>query len=150
MQVEPLTATIGAEIGGVDLVAPLSDDQVAEIRAALLAWKVIFFRDQERLDRASHIAFGRRFGDLEVHPLTPEDQAEPEIFVLPSDGRRIEFASFTAGDVPRSLVFAPATAETRRAGVAGDLFVIAIRGGTWPINEVLRVSGPFEELVRPR
>ena len=78
------------------------------------------------------------------------DRHEKQIFVLASDGRRIEFASFTAGDVPRSLVFAPATAETRRAGVAGDLFVIAIRGGTWPINEVLRVSGPFEELVRPR
>ena len=48
---------------------------------------MIFFRDQHDLDRDTHIAFGRRFGDLEVHPLTPPDQEEPEIFVLPSEGR---------------------------------------------------------------
>ena len=78
------------------------------------------------------------------------DRHEKQIFVLAPDGRRIEFGSFTDGDIPRSVVFAPLTQEARRAGVAGDLFVIAIRGGTWPVNEVLRVSGPFEELVRPR
>jgi hypothetical protein len=78
------------------------------------------------------------------------DRHEKQIFVLAQDGRRIEFGSFTDGDIPRSVVFAPLTQEARRAGVAGDLFVIAIRGGTWPVNEVLRVSGPFDELVRPR
>jgi hypothetical protein len=78
------------------------------------------------------------------------DRHEKQIFALAPDGRRIEFASFTDGDVPRSLVFAPLTPETRRAGIAGDLFVIAIRNGTWPINEVLRISGPFDDLVRPR
>jgi hypothetical protein len=78
------------------------------------------------------------------------DRHEKQIFVLAPDGKRIEFASFTDGDIPRGLVFAPVTPETRRAGVAGDLFVIAIKGGTWPVNEVLRISGPFEELVRPR
>ncbi len=87
VKIEPLTATIGAEIDGVDLSSELSDDTVAEIRAALLEWKVVFFRDQHDLDRASHIALGRRFGDLEVHPLTPPDQKEPEIFVLASEGK---------------------------------------------------------------
>jgi taurine dioxygenase len=86
MNVEPLTATIGAEISGVDLASPLPNDVIAAIRSALLDWKVIFFRDQHDLDRASHIEFGRRFGDLEVHPLTPPNQQEPEIFVLPSEG----------------------------------------------------------------
>jgi taurine dioxygenase len=87
MNVEPLTATIGAEIDGVDLASPLSDEEITAIRAALLEWKVIFFRDQHDLDRESHIAFGRRFGDLEVHPMTPPTQKEPEIFVLPSEGK---------------------------------------------------------------
>jgi len=87
MLVEPLTATIGAEISGVDLASPLSDDEIAAIRAALLEWKVVFFRDQVGLDRERHIAFGRRFGDLEVHPLTPADQDEPEIFVIPAGGK---------------------------------------------------------------
>jgi hypothetical protein len=78
------------------------------------------------------------------------DRHEKQIFVLTADGKRIEFASFTDGDVPRGLVFAPLTQEARRAGAARDLFVIAIKGGTWPVNEVLRISGPFDELVRPR
>ena len=81
-----MTAGIGAEIGGVDLADHLSDDTIEEIRQALLDWKVIFFRDQHRLDRASHVAFGRRFGDLEGHPVTPKDQEHPEVFVIPAGG----------------------------------------------------------------
>lgn len=86
LTVDPLTTTIGAEIGGVDLADDLSDETIAAIRQALLDWKVVFFRDQQRLGRDEHVAFGRRFGDLEVHPLTPEDQEQPEIFVLPAGG----------------------------------------------------------------
>jgi taurine dioxygenase len=66
----------------------LSAETVAEIRAALLQWKVIFFRDQHALDRAAHIAFGRRFGDLEIHPKTPEGVENPEVLVIPAGGKR--------------------------------------------------------------
>lgn len=86
LELEPLTATIGAEIAGVDLADDLPDEVIAAIRAALLEWKVVFFRDQHRLGRDEHVAFGRRFGDLEVHPLTPKDQEQPEIFVIPAGG----------------------------------------------------------------
>jgi len=78
------------------------------------------------------------------------DRSEKQIFALGPDGKRIEFASFTDGDVPRGLVFAPATPEARRAGIAGDLFVVTIKAGTWPVNEVVRISGPFEELTSSR
>ena len=44
--VTPLTINIGAEISGVDLSRPLSAAEVADIRAAFLKWKVVFFRDQ--------------------------------------------------------------------------------------------------------
>jgi alpha-ketoglutarate-dependent sulfate ester dioxygenase len=44
--VHPLTGHIGAEIEGPDLRQPLDPAVVEEIRAALLKWKVIFFRDQ--------------------------------------------------------------------------------------------------------
>jgi taurine dioxygenase len=87
LTVEPLTAGIGAEISGVDLADGLTDEVVEEIREVLLEWKVVFFRDQHRLDRAAHVAFGRRFGELEVHPITPADQAQPEVFVIPAGGR---------------------------------------------------------------
>jgi hypothetical protein len=78
------------------------------------------------------------------------DRHEKQIFILSADGKRTPFASFTDGDVPRSLGFAPVSDQTRRAGVAGDLFVVTIKNGTWPVNEVLRITGPFDELTRPR
>ncbi len=80
-KVAPLNPIIGAEIHGIDLGAPLADETIADIRAALLSYKVIFFRDQD-ISEEQHIAFARRFGDLEVHPITPKDQAHPEIFHL--------------------------------------------------------------------
>jgi taurine dioxygenase len=86
LTVEPLTATIGAEVGEVDLADDLSEATIASLRRTLLDWKVFFFRDQHGLGRDEHVAFGRRFGDLEVHPLTPADQVHPEVFVLPSGG----------------------------------------------------------------
>jgi taurine dioxygenase len=86
-EVAPLTTTIGAEVAGVDLAGDLDDTVIDQIRAALLEWKVLFFRDQHGLDRSGHIAFGRRFGELEVHPITPAGQEQPEVFVIPAGGR---------------------------------------------------------------
>ncbi|MET7594584.1 TauD/TfdA dioxygenase family protein [Streptomyces sp. NPDC004082] len=62
IEVRPASGHTGAEIGGVDLAGPLDDAVVAAIRAALLRWKVLFFRDQ-RLDHAAHVALARRFGE---------------------------------------------------------------------------------------
>src|SRR3954462_3775117 len=87
LEIEPLTATIGAEVGGVDLADEIADAVVDELREALLEWKVLFFRDQHRLDRAPHVALGRRFGELEIHPITPADQKQPEVFVIPAGGK---------------------------------------------------------------
>jgi sugar lactone lactonase YvrE len=71
-----------------------------------------------------------------------------KIFVVTPDGKRIEFAAASEGTFLRSLAFAPVTPETRRAGIAGDLFVIVIPRQVWAINEVIRIAGPFDEFVR--
>ena len=78
------------------------------------------------------------------------DRHAGEIFALTAEGTRVEFARFTDGDTMRGLAFAPVTPRTRQAGLAGDLFVVAIRRGAWPVNEVIRISGPFDELFRRR
>lgn len=57
---------MGAHIDGVDL-ARIDDGTLAEIRRALNEHCVIFFRDQH-LTPEEHIAFGRRFGELDIHP----------------------------------------------------------------------------------
>jgi len=73
----PLSPAIGAELIGADLAAP-SDTLVEEVRAALLQYQVVFFRDQD-ITRAQHIAFARAFGELEIHPATPKDQPDREV-----------------------------------------------------------------------
>lgn len=78
LAIRPLTPAIGAEIGNVDLADPGVAEFIPEIRAALLAHGVIFFRDQH-LTQDQHIAFARHFGALEIHPATPRDQANREI-----------------------------------------------------------------------
>lgn len=76
--VTPLTPAIGAEISGVDLSQDQDEAVIAEVRAALIRHKVVFFRDQH-ITPAQHIAFARRFGTLEIHPATPKDQPDPEV-----------------------------------------------------------------------
>ena len=77
IKIEPLTCSIGAEISNVHLgVAARDAGLVAEIRALLLKYRVLFFRDQE-ITRAEHIAFARHFGELEDHPVAGSDPDHP-------------------------------------------------------------------------
>lgn len=78
--IEPIGPTIGAEIHALDLKQPLDDTTFSALEAALIEHKVIYLRDQH-LTTAQHVTFGRRFGDLEVHPFRPEGEF-PEIMVL--------------------------------------------------------------------
>ena len=41
----------------------------------------------------------------------------------------------------------PATAETRAAGLAGDLLVAVVRSGAFQLNEIVRIAGPFADLT---
>lgn len=72
IDVRPLQPTIGAEIGGIDISKPLTDEQRDAIKATILEYKVVFFRDQT-LDNESHAAFARQFGPLYTHPSTRRD-----------------------------------------------------------------------------
>jgi taurine dioxygenase len=77
MRVEPLTCSIGAELIGVRLADAVHDDGLfAEIRATLLKHRVVFLRDQD-ITRAEHVAFARRFGELEDHPVSGSDPEHP-------------------------------------------------------------------------
>ena len=71
-----------------------------------------------------------------------------QLFALTPDGRRLDFATARNGSFLRGLAFAPVTPETRRAGIAGDLFLVLVSRSMWLINEVIRISGPFDDWVR--
>ena len=78
IDVAPQGATLGAEVGGVDLSADLADEVIAEIRQALLDYKVLVFRDQP-ITPTQHVAFARRFGELEIHPFITGNTDHPEL-----------------------------------------------------------------------
>lgn len=77
MRVEQLTCSIGAELIGVNLADAVHDDGLFnDIRQQLLRHKVLFLRDQD-FSRAEHVAFARRFGELEDHPVAGSDPEHP-------------------------------------------------------------------------
>ena len=63
---------------------------VADVRTALLRWRVVFVRDQH-VTPGQQVAFGRAFGDLTpAHPLQGGLDAEhPEVLVLDSRDYRL-------------------------------------------------------------
>jgi taurine dioxygenase len=87
LEVKPLSPMIGAEISGVDLRHPLDGATLGEIRAALLEWKVLFFREQD-ITTEQHLTFARHFGPLEVHPFAPEKPGYPEVLAITHDRER--------------------------------------------------------------
>ncbi len=91
--VDSLTPHIGAEISGVDLSQPLSNEQFSEVYQAWLDWKVVVFRDQH-INRDQHKAFGRRFGSLHVHPMQHSYSGDPEILTV----KTTKDSAYTAGN----------------------------------------------------
>ena len=85
LKIELVAPALGAEISNISLASAVEDDDLfAEIRALLLKHKVLFFRDQDILP-AVHVAFARRFGNLETHPIVPSHPDHPELLLLNRD-----------------------------------------------------------------
>ena len=88
-----LTPIIGAEVGGIDLSQPLSEEQLTEVRRALLENHVLVFRDQH-LTVEQHKAFGRLFGQLRALPVEDIDGDDPELVVIRASAK----SRFVAGE----------------------------------------------------
>jgi taurine dioxygenase len=91
LNIRRLAGALGAEISGVDLAQDLPDATIAGIRQALLDHQVIFFRDQA-LTPAQQVAFGRRFGPLNIHPYVAGMADHPEVMeVIKEPQDRVNF-----------------------------------------------------------
>jgi taurine dioxygenase len=87
LTIRKVAGALGAELGGVDLSSELDAQTIAAIRAALNEHQVIFFRDQA-LNPEQQLAFGRRFGPLNIHPYVSGMAGHPEVMEIikePSD-----------------------------------------------------------------
>ena len=112
MRVEKLTCNIGAELIGVDLGAASRDAGLfGEIKALLLEHKVLFLRDQD-ITRAEHVAFARRFGELEDHPVAGSDPEHP------GPGPHLQGSRQSRPSTTRTRITAMRPGATRRRWVA--------------------------------
>ena len=73
---------LGAEVRGVDLAGGLDTATYEQVRAALLAHQVLFFKDQTEISPQTQIEIGRMFGELHTHPAAPQMAGHPEIFEI--------------------------------------------------------------------
>jgi taurine dioxygenase len=95
LEVRPQSGWTGAEIHGIDLTKPLDYQQIAEVRAALLQWKVVFFRDQF-IDHDDHLRLASAFGQpTPAHPLFDSipDPNYPTIYPIFRDRFKARYGS---------------------------------------------------------
>ena len=97
ISVTPMTGSIGAEVDQVDL-RDLDDEIISEIHDAWMKHKVLFFREQD-LTQAQHVAYGKAFGELEIHPFSAQADEHAEILVLESTPEKFQAAQTWHSDV---------------------------------------------------
>ena len=84
IHVRKVGAACGAEISNIDLAQPLDDATFEAIQSAFVEHQVVVFRDQKITTEQQKI-FGRRFGELTVHPFAPSDESAPDLIVFDND-----------------------------------------------------------------
>ncbi|TFZ06092.1 hypothetical protein EZ313_05450 [Ramlibacter henchirensis] len=80
-EVVRLGGNIGAEIRGLDLRKPMPRTQFEALNAAFVKHEVLVFRDQD-ITLEQQMAFGRMFGELSIHPFSPNLDDQREVIVL--------------------------------------------------------------------
>ncbi len=81
LAVQPTGGALGAEIRGLDLSAPLSLNQAAQVRQAMLDHGVVFFRDQDLSDEEL-VRFTACFGKPVPHVRKQRPRRVKEVFLI--------------------------------------------------------------------
>ena len=86
LELRKLSYALGAEVRGVDVSQPMSEAYFGEIHQAFLEHNILLFRNQD-ITREQHIAFSRRFGELDRHDALPRDRHPdyPEILLVTNE-----------------------------------------------------------------
>jgi taurine dioxygenase len=105
IEVSPVAGALGAEIAGMDLTEPFGNDVFSELHDAFMEHLVLFFRGQT-ITPAQHVAFARRFGEIDPNPFvrpleleTLPDQPEVLNIVKDASDLSINFGGLWHHDV---------------------------------------------------
>jgi alpha-ketoglutarate-dependent taurine dioxygenase len=133
-----LGSRIGAEIRGLDLSADLSDDTIAQIRAALNTHKALVFREANIGTDEDQVRFASRFGPLtKAHPTVASVDGKPS--VLPVDS---ENGSANNWHTDVTFVVNPPQASTLRSvtlpAYGGETLIASSAGAYQDLPDELR------------
>jgi taurine dioxygenase len=105
IEVSPVAGALGAEVAGVDLTESLGNEVFSELHDAFMEHLVLFFRGQD-ITPAQHIAFARRFGEIDPNPFVRPLELEtlpdhPEVLnvVKEASDRSMNFGGLWHHDV---------------------------------------------------
>ncbi|MBT3239038.1 MAG: taurine dioxygenase [Rhodospirillaceae bacterium] len=88
LRIEPLSAAIGAEIHGVDLAQNIDDGLFDAIHTALMAYQVVFFREQT-ITAGQQLALATRFGEPAYSKKLKMYDGYDNVSLLENDGSKI-------------------------------------------------------------
>lgn len=126
LDLAPVAGRIGAEVRGVQLSEHLDASVIDAIQAALLRYKVLFFRDQA-LDDVRQEAFAKLLGEPIAHPTVPVRDGTRYLMELDSaHGARANtwhtdvtfIDAYPKASILRSVVAPPAGGDTVWANTA--------------------------------
>jgi len=150
LDIRPQSGWTGAEIHGVDLKKPLAHNDIAEIRAALLRWKVVFFRDQF-LDHDDHLRFASAFGaPTPAHPLfdSVPDPNYPTIYPIFRDRFKARYGASRGFDRPNWHADVTAAVNPPAASILRAESIPPHGGDTQWANTVAAYEGLSEPVRR--
>ena len=82
ISISKASQAVGAIVTDIDLSEDFSDAEIATLRDAFNTQGLLLFRDQD-VSPEAHVAFSRRFGELEHHVLNDALlEGLPEIYIL--------------------------------------------------------------------
>ncbi|MFP6809334.1 MAG: taurine dioxygenase [Pseudomonadales bacterium] len=84
LELKAVSGSVGAQVKGIDLCQPLSEQQFEALNSALMKYQVLFFRDQP-LKPENHAALANLFGQPQLHEAYAHVEGYPQITVLEND-----------------------------------------------------------------
>jgi alpha-ketoglutarate-dependent taurine dioxygenase len=138
VEVIPVDAPIGAEIGGVDLSQDLDDASFAAVEAAFNEHSVVWFRSQT-ISAEQQVAFSERFGEIEVNAFNkfalPDNPKVLIVSNIKEDGKDIGYAdagshwhtdmSYTATPPRMTMLYAIEVPEENGTPLGDTMFASA-------------------------
>ena len=98
ISISPMTAALGAGISDIDLARPMSKENIAAIRQALLDHLVVFFRDQS-ISPQDQLSFAGYFGEIMKYPFAPGLLRYPDVIpVIKLEDEQVNFGGVWHSD----------------------------------------------------